>query len=216
MFETAGRANPTNPQIGAQLIKGFQGRLKSWDGTPSGRSRATPHMKCYFRYQVFPTTTSSSSSSSSSSSEPVSPTIELSWFVLTSANLSQAAWGGWEKNYTQTYIKSYEMGVLYLPKKIRTAERVFSCTPNHPLLGVTTLAPTTESKEDTESKPLHRFVVTKFPVESFPSSEENDIQFPIPFRVPPEGYREGEDYPWNWDVPFSKPDSLGRIRNQEH
>uniref|UniRef100_A0A8C9V2K4 Tyrosyl-DNA phosphodiesterase 1 n=1 Tax=Scleropages formosus TaxID=113540 RepID=A0A8C9V2K4_SCLFO len=40
---------------------------------------------------------------------------ELSWFLVTSANLSKAAWGALEKNNTQMMVRSYELGVLFLP-----------------------------------------------------------------------------------------------------
>ena len=60
---------------------------------------------------------------------------ELDWFLLTSSNLSQAAWGVSEKSGSQLYIKSFEIGVLFLPSRIRTLKRVFSCTPSHPILG---------------------------------------------------------------------------------
>ena len=39
----------------------------------------------------------------------------LGWALLTSSNLSQAAWGKLEKRGTQLYVKSYELGVLLLP-----------------------------------------------------------------------------------------------------
>lgn len=35
--------------------------------------------------------------------------------ILRSANLSKAAWGALEKNNTQIMVRSYELGVLYLP-----------------------------------------------------------------------------------------------------
>lgn len=35
--------------------------------------------------------------------------------MIHSANLSKAAWGALEKNSTQMMIRSYELGVLYLP-----------------------------------------------------------------------------------------------------
>lgn len=35
--------------------------------------------------------------------------------TLHSANLSKAAWGALEKNNTQMMVRSYELGVLYLP-----------------------------------------------------------------------------------------------------
>lgn len=42
------------------------------------------------------------------------------WLILSvrmihSANLSKAAWGAMEKNNTQIMVRSYELGVLYLP-----------------------------------------------------------------------------------------------------
>lgn len=44
-----------------------------------------------------------------------------------SANLSKAAWGALEKNGSQLMIRSYEIGVLFLPKFfVRTANIFFS------------------------------------------------------------------------------------------
>lgn len=39
----------------------------------------------------------------------------IAWHLLTSANLSRAAWGEYQKNKTQIYIKSFELGVLFYP-----------------------------------------------------------------------------------------------------
>ena len=36
--------------------------------------------------------------------------------IITSANLSKAAWGALEKNGSQLMIRSYEIGVLFLPQ----------------------------------------------------------------------------------------------------
>ncbi|XP_061071981.1 tyrosyl-DNA phosphodiesterase 1 [Conger conger] len=66
-----------------------------WSSESSGRGHAMPHIKTYMR---------------------TSPDFtELAWFLVTSANLSKAAWGGLEKNNTQIMVRSYELGVLYLP-----------------------------------------------------------------------------------------------------
>lgn len=40
---------------------------------------------------------------------------KIAWFLVTSANLSKAAWGALEKNGSQLMIRSYELGVLFLP-----------------------------------------------------------------------------------------------------
>ncbi|XP_030071130.1 tyrosyl-DNA phosphodiesterase 1 [Microcaecilia unicolor] len=66
-----------------------------WTAETSGRTSAIPHIKTYLR---------------------LSPDFEkLAWFLVTSANLSKAAWGSLEKNGTQLMIRSYELGVLFLP-----------------------------------------------------------------------------------------------------
>ena len=41
----------------------------------------------------------------------------LPWFILTSSNLSMAAWGQLQKNETQLFIRHYEIGVLFLPEE---------------------------------------------------------------------------------------------------
>lgn len=70
--------------------------LHQWRSECRGRSRASPHIKTYFR---------------------VSPDWKkLGWFLLTSANLSKAAWGAYEKNYSQLMVRSYELGVLFFPQ----------------------------------------------------------------------------------------------------
>uniref|UniRef100_A0A8C8S910 Tyrosyl-DNA phosphodiesterase 1 n=1 Tax=Pelusios castaneus TaxID=367368 RepID=A0A8C8S910_9SAUR len=66
-----------------------------WSAETSGRSHAMPHIKTYMR---------------------ASPDFQkIAWFLVTSANLSKAAWGALEKNGTQLMIRSYELGVLFLP-----------------------------------------------------------------------------------------------------
>ncbi|XP_015278745.1 PREDICTED: tyrosyl-DNA phosphodiesterase 1 [Gekko japonicus] len=68
-----------------------------WSAETSGRSHAMPHIKTYMR---------------------VSPDFqEIAWFLVTSANLSKAAWGAFEKNGAQLMIRSYELGVLFLPSE---------------------------------------------------------------------------------------------------
>ncbi|PAA61315.1 hypothetical protein BOX15_Mlig021690g1 [Macrostomum lignano] len=73
--------------------------LHSWSASRSSRSRAMPHMKSYLRY-------------SGGSGSP-----RLSWYLVTSANLSKAAWGSLEKKGTQLAIRSYELGVLFVARQ---------------------------------------------------------------------------------------------------
>ncbi|XP_068169730.1 tyrosyl-DNA phosphodiesterase 1 [Antennarius striatus] len=66
-----------------------------WKANSTGRSQAMPHIKTYMR---------------------ASPDFtQLAWFLVTSANLSKAAWGALEKNNTQVMVRSYELGVLFIP-----------------------------------------------------------------------------------------------------
>jgi tyrosyl-DNA phosphodiesterase-1 len=41
--------------------------------------------------------------------------------IFKSANLSKAAWGTFEKNETQYFIRSYEIGVLFMPHFLRVS-----------------------------------------------------------------------------------------------
>ena len=46
------------------------------------------------------------------------------WVVITSANLSQAAWGTLEKTNSQLFIRSYELGVLLCAEDHPELERL--------------------------------------------------------------------------------------------
>lgn len=46
----------------------------------------------------------------------VSPCLtKLAWCLITSGNISKAAWGCYPNRYGGSYIRSYEAGVLFLP-----------------------------------------------------------------------------------------------------
>lgn len=47
----------------------------------------------------------------------VSPCLsKLSWFLLTSANISKSAWGNNVQKDSRVYVRSYEAGVMFLPE----------------------------------------------------------------------------------------------------
>ncbi|EFA13677.2 probable tyrosyl-DNA phosphodiesterase isoform X1 [Tribolium castaneum] len=74
----------------------LQSYLHQWKADKLGRSRAMPHIKTYCR---------------------VSPCLsKLAWFFITSANLSKSAWGGNLQKDKGAYVRSYEAGVMFLPK----------------------------------------------------------------------------------------------------
>ena len=64
-----------------------------WKADRNGRTRAAPHVKFYIR---------------------TSPDYENTyWFLMSSANLSKAAWGNAEGKAPL----SYECGILHIPKR---------------------------------------------------------------------------------------------------
>uniref|UniRef100_A0A3Q2ZCS4 Tyrosyl-DNA phosphodiesterase 1 n=1 Tax=Kryptolebias marmoratus TaxID=37003 RepID=A0A3Q2ZCS4_KRYMA len=91
---TAGGSLPYSVQT-AQKQLWLHSYFHRWKANCTGRSHAMPHIKTYMR---------------------VSPDFtQLAWFLVTSANLSKAAWGALEKNNTQMMVRSYELGVLFVP-----------------------------------------------------------------------------------------------------
>jgi tyrosyl-DNA phosphodiesterase-1 len=76
--------------------------MHRWISEQKGRTRASPHIKTFFRY---------------------SPDHKkVAWMYAGSHNLSKAAWGALEKGYCQLAIKSYELGVLFVPSMFGTQE----------------------------------------------------------------------------------------------
>ncbi|XP_034099681.1 probable tyrosyl-DNA phosphodiesterase isoform X1 [Drosophila albomicans] len=69
--------------------------LQQWKSDQRHRSQAMPHNKCYARFNE--------------------QEQSLYWFLLTSANISKAAWG-YTDRYSLLTIANYEAGVLFLPK----------------------------------------------------------------------------------------------------
>ncbi|RNE97626.1 putative tyrosyl-DNA Phosphodiesterase (Tdp1) [Trypanosoma conorhini] len=97
-------------------------RLHRWGQSNEGscskvilRRRALPHIKTYMRL--------------------TEKRDGIKWFILTSANLSRAAWGEWQKKETQLAIRSYEFGVVYGKNSfIQFLEGIpFSVTPSKPI-----------------------------------------------------------------------------------
>merc|ERR1712131_156514 len=65
-----------------------------WRAENVHRTRAIPHIKTYTKVHEG----------------------KVGYFVLTSSNLSKAAWGSFNKDRSRLFIKSHEAGVLFLPK----------------------------------------------------------------------------------------------------
>ncbi|KAK4754397.1 hypothetical protein SAY87_002501 [Trapa incisa] len=153
-----------------------------WKATHTGRCRAMPHVKTYARYKG----------------------QKLAWFLLTSANLSKAAWGALQKNNSQLMIRSYELGVLFLPSFMRRGH-IFSCTNE----GNTSLKDMRMPPERSEVKRTK--LVTLMGLEHGKTNMSMEIiPLPVPYELPPEPY-SSEDIPWSWDRKYSKKDIYGQV-----
>ncbi|XP_078516190.1 tyrosyl-DNA phosphodiesterase 1 [Lissotriton helveticus] len=105
----AGGSLPYSIQT-AQKQPWLHSYFHKWTADTSGRSNAMPHIKTYLR---------------------LSPDCQkIAWFLVTSANLSKAAWGSLEKNGTQLMIRSYELGVLFLPSSFDLDTNAFHVKVN--------------------------------------------------------------------------------------
>lgn len=151
-----------------------------WMARHTGRCRAMPHIKTYTRYNG----------------------QKLAWFLLTSANLSKAAWGALQKNNSQLMIRSYELGVLFLPFK--TCSSAFSCTSN----GV----PSEDKRGRPESSEASRTTLVTLNWHGNRNSDSSSevIKLPVPYELPPQPYTT-EDVPWSWDRRYNKKDVYGQV-----
>ncbi|XP_030766890.1 probable tyrosyl-DNA phosphodiesterase [Sitophilus oryzae] len=90
--------------------KWLQTYMHQWIADGRNRTRAMPHIKTYCR---------------------VSPDLcKLAFFLITSANLSKSAWGSNIQKDGGSYIRSYEMGVMFLPKFFGEEYFEISNSPN--------------------------------------------------------------------------------------
>ncbi|KAK2413955.1 tyrosyl-DNA phosphodiesterase 1, variant 2 [Trifolium repens] len=153
-----------------------------WKANHTGRTRAMPHIKTFARYN----------------------NQNIAWFCLTSANLSKAAWGALQKNNSQLMIRSYELGVLFLPSSLKRGCG-FSCTSN-----VKLSKDKSPAQETSEMKKTKLVTLTGPTRDTTHSSSEVIIQLPVPYELPPLPYTS-EDVPWSWDRRYFKKDDYGQV-----
>lgn len=138
--------------------------LYQWKADHVGRSFASPHIKSYTRISPGPSN------------------IQAAWFLLTSANLSKAAWGALEKKETQLSIRSYELGVLFFP---------LSSEPSH-------------HHHVNQQNDCGSFFAVN-------SDSETFNNFFFPFSLPLTPYASS-DSPWTWNSPHTDaPDCYGNV-----
>lgn len=169
----AGNAIPS-PQknVEKEFLRKYWSR---WKANHVGRCRAMPHIKSYTRHSA----------------------QNLAWFLLTSANLSKAAWGALQKNNSQLMIRSYELGVLFLPSAIEGSLSRFSCTKNG-------------NMEQVFSSNIKTKLATTLCSHEKQDSSEVVVHLPVPYQLPAQPYSL-EDVPWSWDRRYTKRDVYGRV-----
>ncbi|KAJ8442278.1 hypothetical protein Cgig2_011201 [Carnegiea gigantea] len=126
-----------------------------------------------------------------------------SWLLLTSANLSKAAWGALQKGNSQLMIRSYELGVLFLPTVLKCGSR-FSCTDDR-----------TYTKQDEKGSLGNSIRRTKLVTLTWSETESADtgneiVRLPVPYELPPALY-SSQDVPWAWDRKYTKKDVHGEV-----
>lgn len=172
----AGNAIPS-PQknVEKEFLKKYWAR---WQANHTGRCRAMPHIKTYARYNG----------------------QELAWFLLTSSNLSKAAWGALQKNSSQLMIRSYELGVIFLPSLVLKRGIKFSCTGDYGL----------QQGNVPGNQHSHLVTLCWQGEKNRESTSTEIVPLPVPYKLPPPPYRS-EDVPWSWDRQYRKPDVYGEV-----
>lgn len=131
------------------------------------RQNAMPHIKSYARFNP--------------SDDRAG---ELDWAIVTSSNLSKAAWGSFQRNKTQFMIRSYELGIMFLP----------------PLLG-----------HQSNEIPAHLATIGSKAAdvsEGVPKAQRIEL-LPLPYTFPLTTYDPRKDEPWVWDLVRKSPDIFG-------
>ncbi|CAI0468154.1 unnamed protein product [Linum tenue] len=178
----AGNAVPSPlKNVEKEFLKKYWAR---WKATHTGRCRAMPHIKTFARYSG----------------------QKLAWFLLTSSNLSKAAWGALQKNNSQLMIRSYELGVLFLPSQATRHHHGFSCT-SHKVSSENHLGSSSSSYSPTKTELV---TLAWQETSNSTSSPSEVIQLPVPYELPPRPYSK-EDVPWSWDRKYSKKDVYGQV-----
>ena len=101
-----------------------------------------------------------------------------------------AAWGelkGYGKDQGESLsMQSFEMSVLFLPSRFKSLQRSFSCTPDHPVLGLRA-APQNHIQAFYAASAIEA-----------KSVKRGLLAFPIPYEVPPPPYNfySKDDEPW--------------------
>ncbi|KAH9588999.1 Tyrosyl-DNA phosphodiesterase I [Trypanosoma melophagium] len=183
-----------HPYINKRLYRwGFS--VKDMSERKVMREQSVPHIKTYMRL--------------------TEKKNALKWAILTSANLSRAAWGEWQKNETQLAIRSYEIGVFYDSESfIPISDGFFSVTPSRPIPlpssvkgdGLIEVSIVKSEKKGIQDEPVLFLPYNPLAPEPYASTlrlqkyEGNENKFPL----------TSKDRPWVIDIPHFGKDALGK------
>lgn len=137
---------------------------------------------------------------------------ELLWLYMGSHDLSSASWGQLGSSNRQLHAKTYDLGVLFLPSRIKTTQRVFSLTPAHRLLGYMGGVAPVAAPAPAANGALPRFVVSA----SAGPRDASRVHFPLPHAVPSREYEFNlpfaDNVPWASDLEILQKDTRGKDR----
>ncbi|KIX93526.1 uncharacterized protein Z520_10704 [Fonsecaea multimorphosa CBS 102226] len=173
--------------------------------TRAGRDEAAPHIKTYVCFTSKPTTSH--------------PRPEVKWALLTSANLSQQAWGSLRPKDKEIVVQSYEIGVLVWPELFAEnfdAEEAGETDQQQVADGGNGNAvhrePTEKikmipvfGKDTPQPQPSHTLDAAV--AES--SRPETLVGLRVPYDLPLTPYEKG-DMPWSPQGVYEQPDRWGR------
>ncbi|CAI2166709.1 13450_t:CDS:10 [Funneliformis geosporum] len=192
---TAGQALPFSHENYLKQKYYMQKYLYKWKAIEAGRDRAMPHIKTYSRMKIMPNLTTNNSDSNA----------DIAWFLLTSSNLSKAAWGTLQKKNKQLMIRSYELGVLIFPELFHklefTSVHLINSIPRN-------LKPTLPSCNATSSNST----LSKKRKQLEEGGGKLIIPIRLPYDLPLTPYNfQGGDECWTWNIPRTEKDWLGNL-----
>ncbi|KAF9298861.1 tyrosyl-DNA phosphodiesterase 1 [Mortierella antarctica] len=175
--------------------------LHSWQATKSGRDRAMPHIKTFTRVSC------------------MEGADVISWFMLTSANLSKPAWGVLKDGAIS--IQSYELGVLVFPSLFEVGFPGIQEPRSEPVSSASSRASSVADEHDVHVCMLNATVSNPRPrlphgLSSSRSSSSQDaldasgvVPIRLPYDLPLKPYNFPTDHVWLSDKFFPGQDDYG-------
>lgn len=158
-------ANGLHPDLRSIIRPWSGGRDGGGSALVRARRRSMPHIKTFSRVD--------------------GQGVRVSWFCLTSSNMSRAAWGDVQKNGKQIHFLHWELGVLFTPQSLLRlpAGQAFSCSSGH----------TSSTQTDVTGVEIR----TTQPDPTPRDQNKLRVVMPIPYQLPAKWYERDEE-PWHW------------------